>query len=59
MPTAVSDSVVQSYVAEFKRFPSLSKNGFSFLTDCSNKLFTSTRPTLADVEANIEAGPEI
>lgn len=56
MPSPPCTLCVPEYIQELDKFPSLRQNGFSFLVDASSKLFTSVRPSLKDVETNIEAG---
>lgn len=51
----ISPAAVGLYVDAFQRFPDLKTNGFSFLIDASGKLFTKAKPSLKDVEVNIEA----
>jgi hypothetical protein len=47
---------VPKYLEELDKFPVLQNNGFSFLIDASGKLFKAARPSLNDVETNIQAG---
>ncbi len=56
MPKPFDPSVVKTYIESFEKFPSLKNNGFSFLIDCSGKLYKCAKPTLKDVEVNVEAG---
>ena len=51
----ISPAAVDPYVDAFQKFPDLKSNGFSFLIDASSKLFTKAKPSLKDVEVNIEA----
>ena len=56
MPSPPCQPSVPKYLEELGKFPALQHNGFSFLIDASGKLFKSARPSLIDVESNIEAG---
>ena len=56
MPSPPCTQCVPEYIQELDKFPSLRQNGFSFLVDASGKLFVSVKPSLKDVETNIEAG---
>ena len=51
--------LIQGYLDQFGRFPELRQRGFSFLIDCSGRLFTAKKPSLKDVEGNIEAAETV
>ena len=46
---------IQRFLDQFNRFPELKHRGFSFLLDCSGRLYKSKKPSLKDIEGNIEA----
>ena len=56
MPSPPCQLSVPKYLEELDKFPVLQNNGFSFLIDASGKLFKAGRPSLNDVETNIQAG---
>ena len=56
MPLKYDERVIETFVGEFDKHPSLSSNGFSFLLDGSGKLFKSAKPSLRDIEINIQVG---
>ena len=51
--------LIQGYLDQFGRFPELRQRGFSFLIDCSGRLFTAKKPSLKDIEGNIEAAETV
>ena len=59
MPSKPCPGLIQGYLDQFGRFPELRQRGFSFLIDCSGRLFTAKKPSLKDIEGNIEAAETV
>ena len=54
MGRPLDTGLIAAYAASFNKFPILKTRGFSILVNTSGKLFTTTKPSLKDVDANTE-----
>ena len=54
MGRPLNSGLIAAYAASFNKYPILKSRGFSILVNTSGKLFTSTKPSLKDVDANTE-----
>ena len=49
--------LIASYADSFNKFPILKTRGFSIVVNTSGKVFTTSKPTLKDIDANTEDRP--